>query len=114
MNHKTHWKRRHPGEIPRARRRWLAPVVPAVLALAMLAVACGGSSGGDGEGVASAGGSGGQKASDSSAKKDPQQAGLDFAKCMREHGVDMPDPKVGEGGMVMLAPGGGGDDPTAE
>ena len=28
---------------------------------------------------------------------DPQDAMLKFAQCMREHGVDMPDPKPGEG-----------------
>ena len=31
-----------------------------------------------------------------------EKAGLEFAKCMREHGVDMPDPQTGGG------PGGGG------
>ncbi len=114
MNHKSYRRRRRPGEIPRvARRPWLASLAPAVLAIAVLAVACGGSSSGDGEGVASAGG--GEKANDSSAKKDPHQAGLDFAKCMREHGIDMPDPKAGEGGMIMIGPGPGegGDEPTS-
>jgi hypothetical protein len=34
-----------------------------------------------------------------------RQAMLDFAKCMREHGVDMPDPKFDEhGGMTQLMP----------
>jgi hypothetical protein len=34
---------------------------------------------------------------------------LDFAKCMREHGVDMPDPQFGTGGKVTI---GGPDDTT--
>ena len=110
MNHMANWKRRRPGEFPRV-ARWLSPLVPAVLALALLAAACGGSSGAEGDGVASAGA--GRKVGESSAKKDPQQAGLDFARCMREHGVDMPDPKAGEGGMVMIGPGPGGDGPSA-
>jgi hypothetical protein len=29
-----------------------------------------------------------------------KQRALDFAKCMREHGIDMPDPQFGEGGRV--------------
>jgi hypothetical protein len=29
---------------------------------------------------------------------DPQEAALDFAKCMREHGIDMPDPQFDSGG----------------
>jgi hypothetical protein len=36
-----------------------------------------------------------------------EQAMLDFARCMREHGIDMPDP--GEGGMVFNV-GGPGDE----
>ena len=80
--------------------------LPAVLALCMLATACGGSSGGDGAGgVASAGYGSTAKSSDGKKKADPQKAGLDFARCMREHGVDVPDPKSGEGGMVMIGPG---------
>jgi hypothetical protein len=42
-----------------------------------------------------------------------QDAMLDFAKCMREHGVDMPDPEFGTGGGIMI--GGDGiafDSPT--
>jgi len=79
--------------------------VPAVLAVAVLASACGGSSGAGGEGVATAGGTGtANPATDGSPSKDPQQAGLDFARCMREQGVDMPDPEVGERGMVMVGP----------
>ena len=34
------------------------------------------------------------------APKDPQDAALAFAKCMREHGIDMPDPN-GDGGIVF-------------
>jgi hypothetical protein len=31
---------------------------------------------------------------------DPQQAALAFAECMREHGIDMPDPQFDESGRV--------------
>ena len=39
---------------------------------------------------------------------DPQQRGLQFAKCMREHGVDMPDPDPNNPGQIKL--GGPGTD----
>ena len=39
-----------------------------------------------------------------------QDAMLEFAQCMREHGVDMPDPEFGEGGrgVFRIGPGSGG------
>jgi hypothetical protein len=42
-----------------------------------------------------------------------REAALDYAKCMREHGIDMPDPKFQEGGgMTMRMPEGAKpDDP---
>jgi hypothetical protein len=42
------------------------------------------------------------------ASRDPQQAALDFARCMREHGVDMPDPEVDDQGRVRVRIGAGG------
>ncbi|WP_410669722.1 hypothetical protein [Amycolatopsis sp. cmx-4-68] len=52
--------------------------------------------------------SGGPAAADTSGKSDEDKM-RDFAKCMREHGVDMPDPKpAGDGkGMAMTL---GGDE----
>jgi hypothetical protein len=41
---------------------------------------------------------------------DPSEAPLQFAKCMREHGIDMPDPQVSDGGGVLVAIGGPGQD----
>ena len=38
-----------------------------------------------------------------------REAALKFAKCMRENGVDRPDPQPGQGGgLRFMAPGGGG------
>ena len=89
-----------------------ALAVVAAVALALLAAGCGGAAGAGTEGVATAGGA---KAADTAGdgaaeKKDPQQAGLDFAKCMREHGVDVPDPQFSEGGsggdgFIRVGPG---------
>ena len=58
---------------------------------------------------------------DSMPQPDPEQIqemqdqALEFAQCMREHGVDMPDPQFGEGGrmtQVIGEPGAGGIDPS--
>jgi hypothetical protein len=66
--------------------------------------ACGG--GGSSDDVASLGGSSQSGTNGTStASKDPQEAALAFAKCMREHGIDMPDP-TGDGGIQLnVAPG---------
>jgi hypothetical protein len=42
---------------------------------------------------------GGSEASGEDAQANAEDAALDYAKCMREHGVDVPDPKPGEGGF---------------
>lgn len=106
-----------------AKRRRLTPVRLAVAAIAVAVVAglgfavLGGGDDGDGDGddaVASidgsgddedtgeddGGGGGGGGAPD---EGEFQDAMLDFARCMREHGIDMPDPEFdGEGGGVMI------------
>jgi hypothetical protein len=80
----------------------------AVLAgLCTLATACAGSGDDGGDGVASI--SGTNTPSSSAAKDDPDDD-IDqmraYAKCMREHGVNMPDPEVdGDGGVSMSIDG---------
>ena len=108
MDHRTRRGRARLGD----RHRPL--VLAAALVLALLAAACGGSSGSDG--VASATGPNASSKSGESEekKKDPQQAGLDFARCMREHGVDVPDPEPGEGGLIKIGPGPGGASQAVE
>lgn len=74
--------------------------------LAVLAGACGGSkSSGEQvatvrqtEGTASETG----RQNDQQRAKVPERAMLEFAGCMRDHGVDMPDPKPGEGGVTTF------------
>jgi hypothetical protein len=39
-------------------------------------------------------------------EQERRQAMLDFAACMRDHGVDMPDPRPGERGIVLRRPEG--------
>jgi hypothetical protein len=85
------------------RRLGVAAVIGALaVALAVVLTGCGGES--DSGGVASLtdttstteSGDGGSTGNE----KDSKEAALDFAKCMREHGVDMPDP--GSGGELRL------------
>jgi hypothetical protein len=96
-----HGGRAGPARPPRRRWRWrrsqgwpyLAGLVGAVLALTLGVAACGG--GDNSDGVASL--SGANKATTTTtaplSKQDAKQAALDFARCMRQHGIDMPDPK---------------------
>ncbi|MFI6743102.1 hypothetical protein ACIBI9_60315 [Nonomuraea sp. NPDC050451] len=73
--------------------------------LAVALTACGATA--DGGGVASA--SGGQATSSapasSSAPTDQREAALKFAQCMREHGVDMPDPSADGKIEINVPPG---------
>jgi hypothetical protein len=44
-----------------------------------------------------------------------QDAALAYAECMRDHGVDVPDPEVGEGGGIrMRGPSGGSPEKMEE
>jgi hypothetical protein len=69
------------------------------VALALVVTACGGS--GDSGGVASLTDTTGQGTTDGSqgsggGAQDQQEAQLAFARCMREHGIDFPDPVNGQ------------------
>jgi hypothetical protein len=89
----------------RGRPRPVLVMLGLALALGLGAAACGGSP--DADGVATLGGDGAndQQTGSGSAKKDPQEAALEFAKCMREHGVDMPDPEVDSKGRIRVTIG---------
>jgi hypothetical protein len=83
----------------RFRLRVFAMATELGLALCLGAAGCGGTGNGDRK-VASLGADGAARdaggTGSAGASKDPEQAALDFARCMREHGVDMPDP-TGDG-----------------
>jgi len=76
----------------------------AVTLLLGLTAACGNASDdGDDTSLPDAAGASSEAAADNSGDEgdlDPEDAMLKFAQCMREHGVDMPDPKPGGGVMV--------------
>jgi hypothetical protein len=88
-------------------RRSRMGLLPGLLLVLVLAVAACGGGGGKGDGVASLGG-GKPTATTSPGSGDSTQADLAFARCMRQHGIDMPDPKPD--GRVD-APGIDPDDP---
>jgi hypothetical protein len=81
-----------------------------LLALALAVAACGG--GGKPNGVASLGG-GKATATTRAGGGDDRQAALAFARCMRQHGIDLPDPKFDAQGHMAIQnpPGVGPDDP---
>jgi hypothetical protein len=57
------------------------------------------------------GGGGAATAGTSDRRAEFREAALKFAKCMRAHGVDMPDPQPGEGGRITMGgPGTGPED----
>lgn len=90
------------------RKDWAVAVAIALCAIGL--IACGGGGGSDsGSEAAAAGGI------DEGAMEEGR---LEMAECMREHGVDMPDPVAGEKGLTLKkGPGGSGvdlDDPATE
>jgi hypothetical protein len=97
-------------------RPWLVALV-GVLALTLAVAACGG--GNQNDGVASL--SGANKPTTTTAagppsKQDARQAALAFARCMRQHGIDMPDPQFSGNKITQELKGGPGskgpDDPA--
>jgi hypothetical protein len=80
----------------------LAAVAVVAAVAAILVLTAGGGTAGD-DGVASAGGE--ESAAkpvetESSARQDPDAQALVFAECVRDNGVDMPDPGPGQQGLV--------------
>ena len=78
------------------------------LGLALALAACGGSPDGDrGQPVGRRGHRDDQRRRQGG-RQGPQEAALDFARCMREHGIDMPDPEVDDTGRIRVRIGAGG------
>jgi hypothetical protein len=98
-----HRSRATPPRPPRRWRPWLAVLVGA-LALALGVAAC---SGGDKPGgVASLGDRATATTNAGSSSKAKQQRALAFARCMRQHGINMPDPNPDiDWGQEGQAPG---------
>jgi hypothetical protein len=94
---RDHGGRAGPARPPRPSRRWWRPRLAGlvgVLALALTVAACGG---GKTSGVASlAGATQTTSGGNAGGSQDERQAALNWARCMRQHGIDLPDPKFGE------------------
>ncbi|MFF5249966.1 hypothetical protein ACFY3V_37270 [Streptosporangium sp. NPDC000095] len=73
------------------------------LALALVLTGCG--TAGDDADVASATGGGDKPAVSAAPSLDQHEKGIKFAQCMRENGVDMPDPEPGKGVAVRIGKG---------
>ena len=79
-------------------------LVGAALVLSLLGAACGGEA--DDGGVASLSEDKQAEGEEGSSEDlDPQEAALAWAECMRENGVDVPDPKVDDNGMFIIEGG---------
>jgi hypothetical protein len=86
-----------PARPPRRRRRPHLAALVGVLALALAVAACDG--GGKPGGVASLGGAAGRQAG---GDQRDQQAALNWARCMRQHGIDLPDPQFSGDNVAQL------------
>jgi hypothetical protein len=102
-----------PAPVPRGGLRSLPIRLMLLVALASLVIACTGTSANP-DGVASLDDPSAAPSSGPEASLDPEEAMLAFAQCMRDHGIDMPDPQVsgdGETGFAFRArPGAGTQD----
>jgi hypothetical protein len=79
--------------------RWRLAVLTGLFALV---TACGGGGEGGDDGVASLSEKNTPSSNEPAAENDVDQMRA-FAKCMREHGIDMPDPEVSKDGGVGIA-----------
>jgi hypothetical protein len=88
----------------------LAAIATALLAI--VASGCGSSDSPDSDGVAALetgpAAAAQTDTTEEQTEEDPQEAALEWARCMREHGVDVPDPQVDEDGGVQVRAGRGG------
>jgi hypothetical protein len=84
-----------------------------LLAFALALAGCGGA-GDNSDGVASLSGNDKATSTTSPGGKDPTQAALAYARCMRQHGMNVPDPDPkpgGDQGLGVLPEGVNPDDP---
>ncbi|MFI7326211.1 hypothetical protein ACIBQ3_16300 [Streptomyces rubiginosohelvolus] len=79
----------------RSRGRSLAAACALAAALALTATACSGDGGGTKDGGSASG-----------SKKTEEDQALEHRKCLREQGLDIPEPKPGENGMGVTIDGG--------
>jgi hypothetical protein len=59
-------------------------------------------------------GGGGDDDDTGASENSREEAGLRFAECMREHGIDVPDPQPGEAGIQIGGPDGADNPPPGD
>jgi hypothetical protein len=89
----------------KTRTAMLAALVVLLLAIAAVASGCGSASSDDGvaaldDTAATTDTDGSESAS--ADEEDPEEVALAWAECMREHGIDVPDPEIDENGRVRV------------
>jgi hypothetical protein len=94
--------------------RRLSILTPLLIGACLSIAGCGGHSGNNGIASAGGGASRGSATPRPTTSVDTQQQMLDFARCMRAHGVNMDDPQTGGGGIRIQAPKGGMDQSKME
>lgn len=82
------------------RRRTRSALAALPLAFALALAGCG--SDGDDDGVASAGGDRKDSGGPQPVSEDPDEQMLQFTRCLRENGVDVPDPEPGKGASLNM------------
>jgi hypothetical protein len=87
-------------------RRTTLPAV--ALTLMLVAAACGGPTGSNGVASLSSANPAGASAAPSDGPVDFQQALLDYTQCLRDNGLDVPDPQFGADGGPQFGGGTGG------
>jgi hypothetical protein len=84
------------------RGRWPAQTLLLLALIALGAGACGGSGDGGSRVASLTGAASGGGATTTTTVRDPEQAALDYVRCMRQHGIDMADPQTDANGRTRL------------
>jgi hypothetical protein len=82
----------------------LLPGLLLLLVLALAVTACSGGGGGETDGVASLGGDNATGTTRAGGGQDERQAALNWAGCMRQHGVNLPDPQINGNDILQQLP----------
>jgi hypothetical protein len=102
-----HPSRGAPARPRRGRRPRLAALVGLLLAVGVAMAGCGGGGSDKTSGVASLGGAGGATSTTrAGASSDLTQAALAYGRCMRQHGINVPDPQITADGIDEQVPAG--------
>ena len=91
----------------RAARPLRIRIVAVVALFVLLAVACGDAGGSEVASLSENDDDPAADADDTGSEVDPEEAILEFAQCMRDNGVDFPDPTFDEDGNPQVNRGGG-------